>query len=122
MQRPDLLLLVAIWAFLSAFLYLIGIVAISVFAFPEALGFEYGPADVGAIFGLSIALFVLLCCFGLSLAGGIGILKAKSWGRSISIVVALFSCFWIPVGTVIGILVIIYLTRPEVREYFEGNH
>ena len=121
MKRPDLLLLVAIWQFFSAFLYLIGIVAIAVFAFPEALGFRYGPANVGSIFGLSIAIFVLLCCVGLSLAGGIGILKAKSWGRIISIVVAVLSLFWIPVGTVLGVLVLIYLTKSEVREYFESS-
>ena len=121
MKRPDLLLLVAIWQFFSAFLYLIGIVAIAVFAFPEALGFRYGPANVGSIFGLSIAIFVLLCCVGLSLAGGIGILKAKSWGRIIGIVVAVLSLFWIPVGTVLGVLVLIYLTKSEVREYFESS-
>lgn len=120
-KRPDLLLLVTIWAFLSAFLYLIGIAAIAIFAFPEALGFGYGPANVGTIFGLSIGIFVLLCCSGLSLAGGIGILKAKSWGRIISIVVAVLSLFSIPVGTVIGVLVLIYLAKAEVREYFESN-
>jgi len=121
-KRPDLLLLVAIWAFLSAFLYLIGIVAIAIFSFPEALGFVHGPANVGSIVGQSIAIFVLLCCSGLSLAGGIGILMAKSWGRIISIIVAVLSLFWFPVGTVIGVLVLIYLTRSEVREYFEGSH
>ena len=122
MKRPDLLLLVAIWAFFSAFLYLIGIAAIAIFALPEALGFMYGPANVGSIFGMSIGMFLLLCCSGLSLAGGIGILKAKSWGRIISIVVAVLSLFWIPVGTVLGVLVLIYLAKPEVREYFEGNN
>jgi hypothetical protein len=128
MKRPDLLLLVAIWLFLSAFFYLIGIAAIATFALPGALGY-YGPVhigppiypDIGAIFGLSIAIFVLLCCFGLCLAGGIGVLKAKSWGRIISIIVAILSLFWIPVGTVIGVLVLIYLTRSEVRAYFEGE-
>lgn len=122
MKRPDLLLLVAIWQLLSAFLCLIGIAAIAIFAFPEALGFWYGPADVGTIFGLSIGIFVLLCCIGLFLAGGIGILKAKSWGRIISIVNAVLSLFSIPVGTVIGVLVLIYLTKSEVRAYFEGSH
>ena len=122
MKRPDLLLLVAIWAFFSAFLYLIGIAAIAIFAFPEALGFMYGPANVGSIFGMSFGIFVLLCCMGLSLAGGIGILKAKSWGRIISIVVAVLSLFWIPVGTVLGVLVLIYLAKAEVREYFEGSY
>ena len=122
MKRPDLLLLVAIWAFFSAFLYFAGIVPIAVFAFPETLGFGYGPASVSGSIALGFAIFVLLCCAGLSLAGGIGIVMAKSWGRIISIVVAILSCFWFPVGTVIGVLVIIYLTRSEVREYFEGNH
>jgi len=122
LKRPDLLLLVAIWAFLSAFLYLIGIAAISIFALPEALGFGWGPANAGGIFGMSIGILFLLCCVGLSLASGIGILKAKSWGRIVSIVVAVLSLFWFPIGTVIGVLVIIYLARPEIREYFEGSN
>jgi len=128
-KRPDLLILVAIWQFLSAFFLLIGIAAISVFAFPEALGYSrWSPAgvptfiDVGAIFGLSIAILVLLCLIGLSLAGGIGILKAKSWGRIISVINAILGLLNIPIGTVIGILVLIYLMKPEVREYFEGSH
>jgi hypothetical protein len=122
MKRPDLLVLVAIWAFLSALLYFIGIVAIAVFAMPEALGFEWGPANAGSIFGLSIGILFLLCFCGLCLAGGIGILKAKSWGRIIGIVIAALSLFWFPIGTVIGVLVIIYLARPEIREYFEGSN
>ncbi|MFC2058914.1 hypothetical protein ACFLTS_04645 [Chloroflexota bacterium] len=122
MQRPDQLLLVAIWLFFSAFLYFIGIAALAAFAFPEALGYRWSPADTGSIFGLSVAVFVLLCCGGLSLAGGIGILKAKSWGRIIGIVVAVLSLFWVPLGTALGVLALMYLIRPEVREYFEGVH
>ena len=59
---------------------------------------------------------------GLCLASGIGILKAKSWGRMLTIVVAVLSLFWFPVGTAIGILVIIYLAKPEIGEYFEGGN
>ena len=115
MKRPDLLLMVAIWAFFSAFLYLIGIVPIAAFALPHT-------HNVGGIFALSFAIFVLLCCVSLCLAGGIGILKAKSWGRIMSIVVAILSLLWVPIGTILGVLVLIYLTRPKVKEYFEGNH
>ena len=122
MKRPDLLLLVAIWAFFSAFLYLIGIAAIAIFAFPEALGFMYGPANIGSIFGMSIGMLVLLCCAGVSLAAGIGILMAKSWARITAIVVAVLSLIWVPVGTVLGVLVLIYLMKPEIREYFEGSN
>jgi hypothetical protein len=120
-KRPDLLFLVAIWQFVSAFLLLVGISAIATFALPEALGYKWGPADTGAIFALSFAIFVLICLIGLSLAGGIGILKAKSWGRMISIVNAILSLFNIPIGTVIGIFVLMYLSKTEVREYFEGS-
>jgi len=123
-KRPDLLLLVAIWQLLIAFLFLIGIAAISIFAFPVAIGISlYGPRifDVGAVFGLSIAILFLLGCIGLSISGGIGILMEKAWGRIISIINAVLSLFYFPVGTVIGVLVIIYLTKADVREYFEGS-
>ena len=124
MKKPDLLILIAIWQFINAFFCLIGIAAISIFAFPNAFGY-YGPAhvgaDTGAIFGLSIAILFLLGSIGLSVAGGIGLLSGKAWGRIISIVNAMLSLFFVPIGTVIGALVLIYLTKSDVREYFEGS-
>jgi len=116
MKRPDLLILIAIWQFLNALLLSIGIAAIAVFAFPKA-----GPADAGTIFGLSIAIFFLTVFIGLSIAGGVGLLMGKNWGRIISIVNAALSLLNIPIGTIIGILVLIYLTKSEVREYFESS-
>ena len=125
MRRPDTVLLIAIWQFLNAFLCTIGIAAIAIFAFPGALG-HYSVVkmgiDIGAIFGLSIAILVLLCCIGLSVAGGIGLLLGKAWGRIVSIVNAVINLLNIPIGTVIGVLVLIYLTRSEIRGYFEGSH
>jgi hypothetical protein len=112
---------VAAWTFFSAILYFIGIIAIAVFALPDALGYKWGPADGGAIFGLSVGMLVLLCFAALCFASGIGILMAKSWGRMLTFVVAILGLFWFPVGTVIGILIIIYLARPEIKEYFEGG-
>jgi len=116
MKRPDLLILISIWQFLNALFCSIGIAAIAVFAFPKA-----GPADIGTIFGLSIGIFFLVCCIGLSVAGGIGLIIGKTWGRIVSIVNAALNLLSIPIGTVIGILVLIYLTRSEVREYFESS-
>ena len=116
MKRPDLVLLITIWQFLNALFCSIGIAAIAIFAFPKA-----GPADVGTVFGLSIGIFFLLCFIGLSIAGGIGLLIGKNWGRIVSIVNAALNLLNIPIGTVIGVLVLIYLTKSEVREYFEGS-
>ena len=58
--------------------------------------------------------------FVLALMGGIGLLQGREWGRIMTIVHAALSLFWIPIGTVIGALVLVYLTRPEVRDYFAG--
>ena len=116
MKRPDTVILIAIWQFLNALFCSIGIAAIAIFAFPKA-----GPADVGTIFGLSIGIFFLLCFVGLSVAGGIGLLLGKNWGRIVSIVNAALNLISIPIGTIIGVLVLIYLTRSEVREYFEAS-
>ena len=128
MKRPDLLVLIAVWEFLSALGILIGIAAISsAFLFvPGMWMWGWGMWDAHtmggfAIFALSTVLLVMVTYFILALMGGIGLLQGKGWGRILSIVHAAFSLFWIPIGTIIGILVIIYLTRQEVIEYFRGS-
>ncbi len=121
MKRPDLLLLIAIWEFITAFLALVGLSAIAVFAFPEAIDPFVGPAVPGVIFGLSIAVLLLICYIGIAIAGGVGLLKGQEWGRVFSIAHAALSLFWIPIGTVIGVLSIIYLTRSEVTEYIKAG-
>jgi hypothetical protein len=112
LRRPDLLLLIAIWEFISAFGVLIGISAIAVFAFPSVSG------EIGAIFGLSIAVFVLVCYMAMAISGGIGLLMGKEWGRVIAIVHSVLSLFSIPFGTVIGALCLAYLLRKDVKDYF----
>jgi hypothetical protein len=114
MKRPDLLIVIAIWEFLSALGSLIGVVVILVFAFP-------GVNDAGAIFGLSIGILFLLGGAGIAVAGGIGLIMGQEWGRILTIIHAVLSLFAIPCGTVIGILVLIYLMKPETREYFERS-
>jgi len=119
MRRPDLLILIAVWEFISAFGAFIGIIAIAVFAFPE-VGSLHGVSSVGGIFGLSIAMLVLLFYLSFAIAGGIGLLGRKEWGRILSLVHAALSLLSIPFGTIIGILVIVYLIKPEIRDYFES--
>jgi hypothetical protein len=130
-NKPDLLVLIAIWQFITAFITVIGIAAIVIFAFPAVMnnnywgygdawsGYYYGNMPMmGGIFGLSIAILVLVCYLGLSIAGGIGLIMGREWGRIIGLVHNALSLFAIPIGTVIGTLAIIYLTKQEVRAYF----
>jgi hypothetical protein len=132
MKKPDLLILIAIWEFITSFVVFIGIVAIAVFAFPAVLGtwgdwtyygngMMWSTGDmprVGAIFGLSVAILILICYLAIAIASGIGLLMGKEWGRITAIVHSALSLFSIPIGTVIGVLSIIYLTKQEVKEFF----
>lgn len=119
MKRPDLLILIAIWQFITAFIAIIGVCLIAVFVFPDAVGPLWGQALTGVIFGLSISILVLLAFIGIAVAGGIGLLKGQEWGRVLSIVHAALSLFTFPIGTIIGVLAIVYLTKADVTEYFK---
>jgi len=132
MKRPDLVVAVSIWLFITAAGVLIGILGMSMFllAAPWFTVWDggwgmmpwMGGWGMGGIawFGIGVGLLVMVAYFVLALMGGIGLLQGKEWGRIIGIVHAAISLFWIPVGTVIGALVLVYLTRPEVRDYFAG--
>ena len=122
MKRPDLLTLVVAWQFLSAFISFVVVCILAIFAFPEVIGPMWGPALTGVIFGLSVGILILLIIIGIAIAGGIGLLKGQEWGRVLSIVHAALSLFSFPFGTVIGVLVIIYLTKPDVTAYFNKRN
>jgi hypothetical protein len=117
MKRPDLLLLVAIWEFLTALIAFIGVIAIGMFAFPSVM-VTWGDPRIAGLFGLSIGIIILLAYLGLSVTAGVGVVMGKEWGRIAAIIHAALSVLNIPIGTVIGILILIYLTKPEIKEYF----
>ena len=119
MKRPDIVLLIAIWEFISAFIALIAICAIAVFAFPSAIGSMWEFTVPAAIFGLSVAVLFLLGYIGLAISAGIGLLRMTEWGRILSIVHSALSLFSVPVGTTIGVLAIVYLSKPEVADLFK---
>lgn len=119
MRRPDELILIAVWEFITAAGALIGMSAIFIFAFPE-VAHLHGIDNVGGVFGLTIAVIFLFFTASLAVVAGIGLLAGKEWGRVLSLAYATFSLLRIPFGTIIGILVIVYLVKPQIREYFES--
>ena len=122
MKRPDLVILIAVWHFINAFGALIGIIAMGAFAFPSVVRFAAVPGTASALAGMSIGALCLLAFLGVAVAGGIGLLLGKEWGRILSIVHAALNLFFIPIGTVLGILALIYLLKADVRDYFEAGN
>ena len=124
-KRPDLLVPIAIWEFLTALGVLIPITVIMFMFFFAApgvwvWGYDWGmPGAAGIVVSLmTVVVLIMVVYFILALLGGIWLLQGRERGRILSIVHAALSIFWIPVGTVIGILILIYLVRHEVQEYF----
>jgi len=124
MKKPDLLILIAIWEFLAGFLALSAIIAVVLFVFPFSIGYwdytyEWSiDIDIGVVVVLGLVAIIIMAYVALSVLAGIGLLMGKEWGRIASIVHSALSLFSIPIGTIIGILSIIYLTKPEVKDYF----
>jgi hypothetical protein len=118
MRKPDLLILVAVWNFILAFFMLIGIFAVAFIGLPAALMDTVGIDRTAVIFGISVGIIVMLALLIIALAAGIGLLQGKNWGRVMSIVIAAAGLLGFPLGTVIGVLIIIYLGRQDVKDYF----
>ncbi len=117
MKRPDEIILIAVWNFFSVLMALIGMVAVVIFAYPVIKELS-GISRAGGLFGLGVAMLMLACYTVLAILGGVGILNGKEWGRILCIIQAALSLFAFPFGTLIGIFIIIYLGKPEVKEFF----
>lgn len=126
MKKPDLVVLIAVWEFITAIFAAIGILALALVALaPEAAWYPDTPYldgnRVWVLFGISIASVFLLAYIILAVSSGIGLLRGKEFGRVTAIVHGALSLPAFPVGTVIGILQIVYLMKPEAKEYFTSK-
>jgi hypothetical protein len=71
------------------------------------------------LWGIKLILSVFLAFFSIiKIIGGIGILKYKSWARYVVIVLAVFSCFNVPFGTLVGVYSLWALLRDETIALF----
>ncbi|UBV43090.1 hypothetical protein LAJ19_02380 [Deinococcus taeanensis] len=78
-------------------------------------GMTLSPAQVTAVLWLSFALTVvqILCLYYTRRA----VLDGRSWGRVSSIVLAVFSLLFFPLGTVLGIVMLIGAFDRDVVAY-----
>ena len=119
-KRADYVTLIAIYQFVSGALWLIGALAIVVFAaLPVVLAVD-DPV------GLGVTLAAL--CFGMLVSGafgiarlvvGFGLLRMQSWARWAAVVLAILGLGGFPIGTAVGVLILIYLLGDEGRQAFE---
>lgn len=120
MKGNDLLMLVAVWSLVNAAAAFVAVAVMAVFAYPPALDLS-GVARVGALFAASLATLLCLEYFALSVVAGIGVLMRKERGRIAAIILAVLSLPIIPLGSLVGSLTLVYLTRPRVKARFQTS-
>jgi hypothetical protein len=110
LKRPGAITLLAILDFIGGGLWLV----ICLFAL---VGLSMGsPADrEPAVIGI----FALLALFAIvQIVCGIGMWKLKRYGRVLQIISACIGLLGIPIGTIISIVILVYLNKPGVKLLF----
>jgi type IV pilus assembly protein PilA len=95
----------ALWAFFAAS------VAIAIVASPSSVpGGSYAFASIVLLFVIGVAASLLVC--------GIGLLKLKRYGRSLLRFWSVLGLLGFPVGTIISVIILVYLNTPGVKLLF----
>ena len=94
-----------------------GVMALAVAAFLAFGGFAAGK-EGGALLAAFGAVYGVIGI--VQTATGVGLLGLKPWARVVQIVLAVIGLLGIPCGTIISILILIYMLKPEVKLLFSG--
>lgn len=117
--RPDKVALIAVWfgisAVLSLFLAVISVLMLFGFLLPE-IGND--PEAGMVTFGLSSGVFLFSGLGVLNIAAVVGVLQLREWGRWLAMVLAIMGLLFIPIGTIVGVLIIRYLLTDEAKHAF----
>jgi hypothetical protein len=102
---------------------LIAVVDIVGSAFGLLLGLIWSVAGLhgGREVGLLVLGLLALVVSGVTLATAIGLLQLKGWARTSRIVLASLGLIGVPCGTLVSLLVLLYLLKPGVKVLFSGR-
>jgi hypothetical protein len=118
MRRPEGVTIIAMWYFLSGSVCVLGLGGLAI----GLLGLWSGNNFKGIIFGTMGMLLAVLAVSALAIAYGLtgwALWKVKPWARGASIVLAILQLIVLPVGTIAGIAILVYLSRnPEAKAAF----
>lgn len=120
MRRPDGVTMTAIWFFMNSAFALLGLGGM----FIGLIGVWTGGDAEGIIFG-TLGMFIgilAIASYGIANAvTGIGLWRLRDWSRGAAKVLAIVQLLLVPIGTVIGIAILVYLARNDnARSAFEA--
>src|SRR5262245_55041928 len=114
MTRPTAVTVLAVLQFIGGALWgLAGaLVAFANIAAPPAQHAEPGSTMVATVL-MAMAAYQIIC--------GIGLWNLRSYGRIMQMVSAGIGLLGIPIGTIISIVILVYLSKPGVKVLFSDK-
>lgn len=109
-RRPLLISLLAVWQFIKAFFIFVSLAGLALFA--------RGVAELPSPLAVGVTLALLMCLCALAAACGIGLLKLRPYGRTLLLGFACLEVLAFPIGTVIAVLIFLYMRKPEIKSLF----
>jgi hypothetical protein len=91
-----------------------------IFVFLAGIGFASGDqtaATILSIVGISVGILMVVLAIP-ELLAGFGLIKGKSWGRMLALVVGILGLFNVPIGTLIGLYTLWVLLPKEAETFF----
>ena len=73
-----------------------------------------------SLVGLGLAVTLFFVSGVLYILAGVGLLRGWNWARWLAIGLAMLMCLCVPVGTLIGVVILLYLLSNDVRQAFAG--
>ncbi len=122
--RPDgitllsaLFWVLAILAIISG-LFMVGAKDALIEIIEEDSGTSQSVIDfIDSIFiGVGVIMFILAIIY---IVVGWGLWTLKSWARLAAIILAIISLISFPIGTILGIIILWYLFKPEIKAAFQ---
>ncbi len=111
-RRPGIVTLLAVLQFIGAFLLmLVALFSVGAGLFSNTI--EAGTLLLAGVLWGSVVALQLVC--------GIGLWKLKGYGRTILLVFSWIGLVGFPIGTVISILILAYLSKPGIKILFTGK-
>ncbi len=96
------------------------LIGVFVFVLLTGIGAVSGDGEAMGVLILvgTVTAFIMVVLALPGLAAGIGLLKGKSWGRMLAMIVGLFHLFNFPLGTALGAYTLWVLLQGSAAAYF----
>ena len=118
-HRPDAVIIIGIYHILLGLPLLLVALATILFALPPIVLSDMGAIGlIASISGVTLGLLLIGGSGLLLVVAGWGLISMKDWTRWLVIAFSMISLLAVPIGTIIGGIIIYYLLKHETRALF----